>query len=153
MFNGMHDVAVIPYDKNCLVFWLPQFFLPFSKDTFSLSHVVNGTQKTVPLNGKGIAWWTDYNVKFRNPNVTPLINAFNGTTNQNELCISLELALNSVFSQEPRSPLTGLNPFMSWTPQMCTTTASSIKTFWSGWEGLLFQTSWNCIDESHMMTM
>ncbi|XP_027857310.1 cell cycle control protein 50B [Xiphophorus couchianus] len=48
-------------------------------DTFSLSHVVNGTQKIVPLNGKGIAWWTDYNVKFRNPSVTPLINAFNGT--------------------------------------------------------------------------
>ncbi|CAI9603408.1 unnamed protein product [Staurois parvus] len=27
----------------------------------------SGTYEEVPLNGKGIAWWTDYNIKFRNP--------------------------------------------------------------------------------------
>lgn len=48
-------------------------------DTFILYQIDNGTQKPVPLDGKGIAWWTDYNVKYRNPSVTPLKNAFNGT--------------------------------------------------------------------------
>ncbi|KAK5886469.1 hypothetical protein CesoFtcFv8_017498 [Champsocephalus esox] len=48
-------------------------------DTFVLYRVVNGANKLVPLDGKGIAWWTDYNVKFRNPSVTPLKNAFNNT--------------------------------------------------------------------------
>ncbi|KAK5857556.1 hypothetical protein PBY51_010795 [Eleginops maclovinus] len=48
-------------------------------DTFVLYRVVNGVKKLVPLDGKGIAWWTDYNVKYRNPTVTPLKNAFNGT--------------------------------------------------------------------------
>lgn len=48
-------------------------------DTFKLYQIVNGKKKQVPLDGKGIAWWTDYNVKYRNPSVTPLKNAFNGT--------------------------------------------------------------------------
>lgn len=48
-------------------------------DTFKLYQIVNGARKEVPLDGKGIAWWTDYNVKYRNPSVTPLRNAFNGT--------------------------------------------------------------------------
>lgn len=48
-------------------------------DTFKLYQIVNGKQKEVPLDGKGIAWWTDYNIKYRNPGVTPLKNAFNGT--------------------------------------------------------------------------
>ncbi|XP_034002529.1 cell cycle control protein 50B [Trematomus bernacchii] len=48
-------------------------------DTFVLYRVVNGARKLVPLDGKGIAWWTDYNVKYRNPSVTPLKNAFNNT--------------------------------------------------------------------------
>ncbi|MEQ2244097.1 hypothetical protein ILYODFUR_013651 [Ilyodon furcidens] len=48
-------------------------------DTFKLYRMVNGSKKEVPLNGKGIAWWTDQNVKYRNPSGTPLINAFNGT--------------------------------------------------------------------------
>ncbi|XP_019743779.1 cell cycle control protein 50B [Hippocampus comes] len=47
--------------------------------TFRLFQIVNGQQKEVPLDGKGIAWWTDYNIKFRNPTVTPLRNAFNST--------------------------------------------------------------------------
>lgn len=50
------------------------------KDTFTLTWTVNGTTNNVPLDGKGIAWWTDYNVKYRNPSVTPLKNAFNGST-------------------------------------------------------------------------
>ncbi|XP_060919346.1 cell cycle control protein 50B [Labrus mixtus] len=48
-------------------------------DTFKLFQIVNGQRKAVPLDGKGIAWWTDYNIKYRNPSVTPLRNAFNGT--------------------------------------------------------------------------
>ncbi|XP_023263211.1 cell cycle control protein 50A-like [Seriola lalandi dorsalis] len=48
-------------------------------DTFKLYQIVNGSKKQVPLDGKGIAWWTDYNVKYRNPSVTPLKDAFNGT--------------------------------------------------------------------------
>ncbi|CAB1330629.1 unnamed protein product [Coregonus sp. 'balchen'] len=48
-------------------------------DTFKLYQMVNGTNKLVPFDGKGIAWWTDYNIKYRNPSVTPLKNAFNGT--------------------------------------------------------------------------
>lgn len=48
-------------------------------DSFTLYQIVNGQKKQVPFDGKGIAWWTDYNVKFRNPSVTPLRNAFNNT--------------------------------------------------------------------------
>ncbi|XP_034015623.1 cell cycle control protein 50B [Thalassophryne amazonica] len=48
-------------------------------DTFELYQRVNGLEKLVPLDGKGIAWWTDYNIKYRNPSVIPLKNAFNGT--------------------------------------------------------------------------
>lgn len=48
-------------------------------DTFKLYQIVNGVKKLVPFDGKGIAWWTDYNIKYRNPSVTPLKNAFNGT--------------------------------------------------------------------------
>ncbi|XP_010877937.1 cell cycle control protein 50B [Esox lucius] len=47
-------------------------------DTFNLYQLVNGS-KTVPLDGRGIAWWSDYNIKFRNPTSDPLRNAFNGT--------------------------------------------------------------------------
>lgn len=49
------------------------------KDTFRLYQIVNGTQKQVPFDGKGIAWWTDYNIKYRNPSVVPLKDAFNGS--------------------------------------------------------------------------
>ncbi|KAM8736263.1 cell cycle control protein 50B [Acanthopagrus schlegelii] len=48
-------------------------------DTFKLYQIVSGERKQVPFDGKGIAWWTDYNVKYRNPSVTPLRDAFNGT--------------------------------------------------------------------------
>ncbi|XP_033498192.2 cell cycle control protein 50B [Epinephelus lanceolatus] len=48
-------------------------------DTFKLYQIVSGKKKQVPLDGKGIAWWTDYNIKYRNPSITPLKNAFNGT--------------------------------------------------------------------------
>ncbi|XP_037551362.1 cell cycle control protein 50B [Nematolebias whitei] len=48
-------------------------------DTFKLFQNINGRRNLVPFDGKGIAWWTDYNVKFKNPDVTPLKNAFNGT--------------------------------------------------------------------------
>lgn len=48
-------------------------------DTFTLFQYVNGSKTLVPFDGKGIAWWTDYNIKYRNPTVTPLKNAFNDT--------------------------------------------------------------------------
>ncbi|XP_075051432.1 cell cycle control protein 50B-like isoform X2 [Mixophyes fleayi] len=50
-------------------------------DTFSMYYVVNGTYVEVPLNGKGISWWTDYNIKFRNPTNEnqSLAKVFNGT--------------------------------------------------------------------------
>ncbi|AWP16366.1 putative cell cycle control protein 50A-like isoform 2 [Scophthalmus maximus] len=48
-------------------------------DSFKLYQIVSGAKIQVTLDGKGIAWWTDYNVKYRNPSVTPLKNAFNGT--------------------------------------------------------------------------
>lgn len=48
-------------------------------DSFNLYRIVNGVKQPVPLDGKGIAWWTDYNVKYRNPTIIPLKNAFNGT--------------------------------------------------------------------------
>ncbi len=36
-------------------------------DTFELYQIINGTNKKVSLDGKGISWWTDYNIKYRNP--------------------------------------------------------------------------------------
>ncbi|XP_076848209.1 cell cycle control protein 50B [Brachyhypopomus gauderio] len=36
-------------------------------DTFKLYQIVNGGMKQVPLDRKGIAWWTDYNIKYGNP--------------------------------------------------------------------------------------
>ncbi|XP_076013914.1 cell cycle control protein 50B [Genypterus blacodes] len=48
-------------------------------DTFTLYRIIDGTKKVVPFDGKGIAWWSDYNIKYRNPSVSPLKSAFNGT--------------------------------------------------------------------------
>uniref|UniRef100_A0A4W4EWF5 Cell cycle control protein n=1 Tax=Electrophorus electricus TaxID=8005 RepID=A0A4W4EWF5_ELEEL len=50
-------------------------------DTFQLYQVVNGMKKQVPLDGKGIAWWTDYNIKYSNPALVngSFANAFSGT--------------------------------------------------------------------------
>ncbi|XP_031166045.1 cell cycle control protein 50B [Sander lucioperca] len=48
-------------------------------DAFKLYQIINGTNTLVPFDGKGIAWWTDYNIKYRNPSITPLKNAFNNT--------------------------------------------------------------------------
>ncbi|XP_052001356.1 cell cycle control protein 50B [Xyrauchen texanus] len=50
-------------------------------DTFELYQIVNGTKKVVPLDGKGISWWTDYNIKYRNPLPVnhSLASAFDGT--------------------------------------------------------------------------
>ncbi|XDV43305.1 hypothetical protein PO909_011806 [Leuciscus waleckii] len=50
-------------------------------DTFELYHIINGTKKQVPLDGKGISWWTDYNLKYRNPSFVngSFAKAFDGT--------------------------------------------------------------------------
>ncbi|XP_047467349.1 cell cycle control protein 50B [Mugil cephalus] len=68
------------YDNNKPIVPCGSIANSMFNDTFKLYQIVNGAQKEVPLDGKGIAWWTDYNVKYRNPNITPLRNAFNGTT-------------------------------------------------------------------------
>nr|XP_019940618.1 PREDICTED: cell cycle control protein 50A-like [Paralichthys olivaceus] len=51
-------------------------------DTLELYHIEsNGTRNTIPLVKKGIAWWTDKHVKFRNPGENKnLTIAFQGTT-------------------------------------------------------------------------
>ncbi|XP_066573555.1 cell cycle control protein 50B [Amia ocellicauda] len=51
----------------------------FFNDTFVLFH--NDTGRNIPLDGNGIAWWTDYNIKFRNPGQINgnLTQAFQGT--------------------------------------------------------------------------
>lgn len=36
-------------------------------DTLELYYIDNGTKTEIPLTKKGIAWWTDKHVKFRNP--------------------------------------------------------------------------------------
>ncbi|KAJ8275022.1 hypothetical protein COCON_G00096470 [Conger conger] len=52
-------------------------------DTLVLNYIsLNGTPISIPLVKKGIAWWTDKHIKFRNPggNNSDLITAFQGTT-------------------------------------------------------------------------
>jgi hypothetical protein len=40
----------------------------FSSDTLELYYIdPNGSRTAIPLVKKGIAWWTDKHVKFRNP--------------------------------------------------------------------------------------
>ncbi|XP_063810259.1 cell cycle control protein 50B-like [Pseudophryne corroboree] len=50
-------------------------------DIITMSYNANGTYVDVPLNGKGISWWTDYNIKFRNPTIgnESLSQIFQGT--------------------------------------------------------------------------
>ncbi|XP_043118233.1 cell cycle control protein 50B [Puntigrus tetrazona] len=50
-------------------------------DTFELYQLINDTKKKVPLDGKGISWWTDYNIKYRNPSFVngSFASAFDGT--------------------------------------------------------------------------
>lgn len=44
------------------------YFSLISADTLELIYLdPNGTRITIPLMKKGIAWWTDKHVKFRNP--------------------------------------------------------------------------------------
>ncbi|OCT78348.1 cell cycle control protein 50A [Xenopus laevis] len=51
-------------------------------DKLSLFQIVNGVEKKIQLTKKGIAWWTDKNVKFKNPtgNTSNLEAIFSGTT-------------------------------------------------------------------------
>uniref|UniRef100_UPI0037E7EF2F cell cycle control protein 50B n=1 Tax=Semicossyphus pulcher TaxID=241346 RepID=UPI0037E7EF2F len=67
------------YDKNKPIVPCGSVANSMFNDTFKLFHIVQGKRKEVQFDGKGIAWWTDYNIKYRNPSVTPLKNAFNGT--------------------------------------------------------------------------
>ncbi|XP_069582640.1 cell cycle control protein 50A [Ranitomeya imitator] len=52
-------------------------------DTLSLYEIKDGSEVAIPLTKKGIAWWTDKNVKFRNPTLTgnaTLESVFEGTS-------------------------------------------------------------------------
>ncbi|KAM9466290.1 cell cycle control protein 50B [Clarias gariepinus] len=51
-------------------------------DSFELFQIVNGEKTPVPFDRKGIAWWTDYNVKYSNPAFVngSFANAFAGTS-------------------------------------------------------------------------
>lgn len=51
-------------------------------DTLRLYRVTDTSEELIPLTKKGIAWWTDKNVKFRNPagNTTDLEKIFKDTT-------------------------------------------------------------------------
>lgn len=56
------------------------FCLVAHLDTLELFFVQNnGNITRIPLVKKGIAWWTDKNVKFRNPAVDNLTAAFQGS--------------------------------------------------------------------------
>ncbi|XP_023133217.2 cell cycle control protein 50B [Amphiprion ocellaris] len=77
--NPSSDCSPYQYDNDKPIVPCGSIANSMFNDTFKLYQIVNGTRKQVPLDGKGIAWWTDYNVKYRNPSVTPLENAFNGT--------------------------------------------------------------------------
>ncbi|KAM6973238.1 cell cycle control protein 50B [Aplochiton taeniatus] len=71
-----------PYRKDAdNISIVPCGALPNSmfNDTFKLFQVINESKIEVPFDGKGIAWWTDYSIKYRNPSVTPLKDAFDGT--------------------------------------------------------------------------
>ena len=72
----------------------------FLKDTFKLYQIVSGKNVEVPLDGKGIAWWTDYNVKYRNPSVTPLKNAFNGSNLSKNHCDLLSVLLKKSYDAD-----------------------------------------------------
>ena len=50
-----------------MTFFIWLYILVVSADTLELYHLGNGTRTAVVLMKKGIAWWTDKNVKFRNP--------------------------------------------------------------------------------------
>ena len=57
----------------------------YVKDTFKLFQIIDKRNVQVPFDGKGIAWWTDYNIKYRNPSTIPLRNAFNGKKKHNKM--------------------------------------------------------------------
>uniref|UniRef100_A0A7N9CRS4 Transmembrane protein 30B n=1 Tax=Macaca fascicularis TaxID=9541 RepID=A0A7N9CRS4_MACFA len=82
-------------------------------DSFSLWHqrLPGGLYVQVPLDRSGIAWWTDYHVKFRNP---PLVNG------------SLALAFQGT---APRPTGAGRSTSSAPTP---TTPVSSTRTSWCG---------------------
>ena len=50
-----------------LTFFIWLYILVVSADTLELYYLNNGTRTAVVLMKKGIAWWTDKHVKFRNP--------------------------------------------------------------------------------------
>ncbi|XP_053255488.1 cell cycle control protein 50B [Podarcis raffonei] len=74
-----------PYQKNHKLPIAPCGNIANSlfNDTFALYQVLrNGSMVSVPLDKRGISWWTDTNVKFRNPELVngSLALAFKNTT-------------------------------------------------------------------------
>uniref|UniRef100_A0A3Q0SD23 Cell cycle control protein n=1 Tax=Amphilophus citrinellus TaxID=61819 RepID=A0A3Q0SD23_AMPCI len=76
-------------------------------DTFKLYQTVNGTRQEVSLDGKGIAWWTDYNIKYRNPTNNPLKDAFNGS---NSGLFYRNFLINPIYWSKPAYELDTSDP-------------------------------------------
>lgn len=60
-FSAYHDHL----SNECFCSWSSNLIL--SLDTLELYRIDNDTRTPITLIKKGIAWWTDKNVKFRNP--------------------------------------------------------------------------------------
>lgn len=79
LFNGKRCKVLM---LDCLAHLLIKVFL---SDTLELFYVENGTSNSIPMLKKGIAWWTDKHVKFRNPGGTTNFSlAFKGDFNSCE---------------------------------------------------------------------
>lgn len=78
LFNGETFVLVISINRAkksivCRCSHACKLLGSFPPDTLELFYIdPNGTRTQIPLMKKGIAWWTDKHVKFRNPGGTNL---------------------------------------------------------------------------------
>ncbi|NXS64306.1 CC50C protein, partial [Brachypteracias leptosomus] len=73
------NVSFLLYIMRIAVFYSYVLLLVFPADTIDLSYNLNSSVIQVPLLKTGHSWWTDKNVKFRNPKSYNLSFAFAGT--------------------------------------------------------------------------
>lgn len=130
MFNGETHVSMLISHFACGCGCLHYFI--FLSDSFTVMYYpTNGPEVQVPLYRKGIAWYTDKNIKFRNPptnNTFKLPQAFEGTHHTPHAIMTCYVCFShcclSVCSQARLCPYTGSVRFMSWMTQTPTTMAS-----------------------------
>lgn len=108
--------------------------LCFLSDSFLLTYYTINGPSVVPLLRKGLTWYTDKNIKYRNPKADnqTLAEVFEGKTpppHSDELW-SRRLSLHL---QVQRSPRSGRSPSTGWTLSTRATTASSTRTSSFGW--------------------